>query len=40
MGIMDNAVDVPYDTLDVDWPGITYGPNSQQFKALLGTPHG
>ena len=40
MGIMDDAARVPYDTLDIPWPGITYQPNSRQYTALLGTPHG
>lgn len=40
MGIMDDAADVPYDTLDEPWPGVTYDAEDEEFQALLGTPHG
>ena len=38
--IMELAVNVGEDALDRPWPGVRFVKGSQQYQALMGTPHG
>lgn len=38
--VMEQCADVGEDDFDDDWPGLAFGIDTPQFKALLGTNHG